>query len=332
MKNNGFSELIGYWTPVLPAADIPADVPVGTELAGERVVLFRDAEGHLAGLVDRCPHRGVKLSLGKVQGGCLTCPFHGWRFDRSGACTRVPFNPGVERGRHAAVLSVVEAADLAWVYLGDGEPAGLPPVPPNMVRPSVGRSVVQETWSAHWTRAMENMLDTPHLPFVHRGTIGAGMARRMTADSRMEQEIVDSESGFEIRFRLDGDPGQGSLAWLRPNAMELTILDEPGRSMRQFAYCVPLDAQRTRMIVVSAYEFGWMTPLMKLGGFYNRKILGEDRAVLESSSPEEVPELADEQHVPTDKATLLFRRWYLEERERLRGVSPAAPTENGAPR
>jgi phenylpropionate dioxygenase-like ring-hydroxylating dioxygenase large terminal subunit len=65
--------------------------PLATLLFGTPIVLFRDASGRAGALLDRCPHRNVPLSLGRVAGdGTLQCPYHGWRFDTEGACTFVP--------------------------------------------------------------------------------------------------------------------------------------------------------------------------------------------------------------------------------------------------
>jgi len=37
-----------------------------------------------------CIHRGTALSLGHVEGGEIVCAYHGWHFDETGACTRIP--------------------------------------------------------------------------------------------------------------------------------------------------------------------------------------------------------------------------------------------------
>lgn len=301
-----FAELPGFWTAVLPAAEL-GERPVSTVLAGERVVLFRGRDG-VGALLDRCPHRGVALSLGSVVDGELQCPFHGWRFGTDGGCTHVPFNPDVARGRlGASALPVREKGGLVWVYTGAAAPDE-PHVPEALLRPGVRLGFHHEEWACHWTRAMENMLDTPHLPFVHRSTIGAGIRRAMREDSRLSQEITETPTGFEASFTLDGER-PGKICWNRPNAMVLHILDGE-RLMRMHVWCVPTSADHTRMVVAAAQDFGVLNPLLFVGDFYNRKIVGEDRAVVESSFPVKIPPPGEEQHVPTDKVTLRFRTWF----------------------
>ncbi len=73
------------WTRVCRADAVPHDSPVGAELRGEdetgRVCVVRLPEGGFQAMLDRCPHRDIRLSGGVVRDGLLTCPGHFWRFD-----------------------------------------------------------------------------------------------------------------------------------------------------------------------------------------------------------------------------------------------------------
>lgn len=302
-----FSEFAGFWTPVLPASEV-GEKPVGTVLAGEKIVLFRGEKG-IGALMDVCPHRGVSMALGKVVNGCLECPFHGWRFRADGACEHVPFNPDVDRGRlSSTALPVRELGGMIWVFTGT-EAGGEPHVPETFSRPGAGFAYLHEEWNCHWTRAMENMLDSPHLPFVHASTIGRGMRRDMRDTSKMYQEVTETPVGFDIRFRVDDRP-PGRLQFARPNGMELYILSEENRLLRLHVWCIPTETNRTRLLVASVYHFGLFTPIVGLFMGVNRKIVFEDRAVVESSFPTRIPSASEEKNVPTDKVTLRFRKWY----------------------
>ncbi|HSP81713.1 MAG TPA: aromatic ring-hydroxylating dioxygenase subunit alpha [Myxococcaceae bacterium] len=313
---DGFADegIAEQWTPVALSREVGRH-PYGLTLASERVVLFRDGQGQVAALHDRCPHRGVKLSLGKVEDGCLTCPFHGWRFGGDGANRHIPFNPLPEekRQRYAATrFPVRERGGFIWLYTRPGAEAPEEPAVPEVLEQeglSVWRYV--ETWRSHWTRAMENMLDSPHLPFIHRWTLGAGMRRRMKADSRMEIQVHPLPTGFRTTWTLDGGSSEAYLDWMRPNGMTLGV-PVPKRTLRLHVWCVPVDANHTRMFVASARSFLRYNPLGWLFDQFNRRVIHEDRAVVESSDPAEVPPPAEEKSVATDRATLVFRRWYLE--------------------
>lgn len=329
----GFAQqgFANVWTPVAMAREVGRQ-PLGLTLASERIVLFRDAQGRVAALHDQCPHRGVKLSLGKVGAdGCLECPFHGWRFAASGACAHIPFNPMSEEKRQRySTLSfpVRERGGLIWLYTHPGAEAPEDvSVPEVLERPDIHVWMYAETWNAHWTRAMENMLDSPHLPFVHQRTIGRDLRRRMHPDSKLEVEVQPTSTGFRTTTSLDGTPPQGELDWLRPNGMALHI-PIPKRLLRLHMWCVPVDATHTRMMLVSVRDFLKIQPLAALMDRYNTRILHEDRAIVESSMPVQAPPVSEERSVGSDRATLAFRRWYTEHKKHgLAGTSaePLAP-------
>jgi phenylpropionate dioxygenase-like ring-hydroxylating dioxygenase large terminal subunit len=304
---DGFAEV---WTPVLLSRRLKKR-PVAVKIAGEKVVLFRDAQGQPAALLDRCPHRGVALSLGKVRGSCLECPFHGWQFDAQGQNRHVPLNPDAKRERlFARAFPVRELGDLLWLYTG-AAPATEPNVPEVLTDGRV-RTYVERTWSCHWTRAMENMLDSPHLPFVHRTTIGRPMAKKMTAHSKMVTSWEDTPWGGRQRSNLDGDTNLAFLEFHRPNMMSLHI-PIPGKRLTIAALVIPVDERTTRLIVVGARDFLTWRALNPLFNRVNALIADQDKAVVESSDPPRVPPPSREVSVATDKPTLAFRKYYFEQ-------------------
>ena len=74
---------------------------------GEKMIFWRDQKGHLSAAVDRCPHRGAALSLGKIQSDHIQCPFHGFEFESSGKCVLVPAN-----GRKGVVPNALKLASF----------------------------------------------------------------------------------------------------------------------------------------------------------------------------------------------------------------------------
>ena len=315
-----FEELGGHWTAVM-ASDALAGAPVPLTLDGVDLVFYRgkleDGSMGVVALADRCPHRSVKLSLGEVKDGCLQCPFHGWRFQGGGDCVSVPMNPGLTHRKAVASFPTREIGGLIWMFCGE-EAVGEPTVPEALLRPGIGLSVQVQAWACHWTRAMENMLDVPHLPFVHRATIGRDLARTLTDDTRLELDLSPSDRGFELRFGKAGDP-PARIDWLRPNAMELHILDQGWRHVRIHVWALPTQPGHTRLIVVTTLKMGIFTPLIALMRMTDNRIINEDRAVVESSGPDPVPAPREELHVPSDRPTLYFRRWYREQRQQERG-------------
>ncbi len=83
-------------------------------------------------VVDRCPHRSTRLSIGWVDGGTLRCANHGWCFDGAGRCTEIPsLGPaGPIPERAALTAAEVELAHgLVWVRLEQGAPTTVPAHP-----------------------------------------------------------------------------------------------------------------------------------------------------------------------------------------------------------
>jgi len=150
--------------------------PLARTVLGTPLCLFRDGAGRVGAMVDRCPHRNVPLSLGRLRDGLLECGYHGWRFDGTGACRAIPglcVDDGDvgRRGRAAEALPCVEQDGFVWVFPGSAEPPpGGPPFRfPRVAEPgydTVRRSLI----SAGTVHAVaENALDVPHTAFLHGG-------------------------------------------------------------------------------------------------------------------------------------------------------------------
>jgi vanillate O-demethylase monooxygenase subunit len=113
--------LLSRWHPVLTSEKL-RDEPVRAKLYGRELVLFRDESGEAGALADACPHRGMRLSEGRVEDGRLVCPYHGWCFDAAGEGAS-PGNPGL-RAR-AETFQAEERQGWIFVKQGD-EPHPLP--------------------------------------------------------------------------------------------------------------------------------------------------------------------------------------------------------------
>lgn len=325
-----FKGFANVWTPVCMSHELRRDKPLGVQVAGTKLVLFRDAEGRPAALVDRCPHRGVALSLGKVKQGCIECPFHGWQFDGKGAVCYIPWNPDAKLSKVGGIpVASREVAGQVWIYTApDVQPTSEPAVADELQGPQVHVSGGSTIWHTHWTRAMENMLDWPHLPFVHRKTIGRGMLQRR--DSRMDIHLQEMPWGVHSTSSIDGKEQSGALDLRWPNRMNLYI-SPPGKLLVMQVACVPVDDKSTRLILTSARSFLRFRLLDPIFHIMNLRIAREDKAVVESSSPAEIPPAADERSVRTDGLPLLFRKRYFQELQSSGYDDPSVRSRRGLP-
>ena len=84
-----------YWTPAVRSARLEAGgAPVKVRLFGEDFVAYRGTDGSVGFLLERCPHRGASLALGRVEGCEIRCLYHGWKFRADGQAVEVPSEPG----------------------------------------------------------------------------------------------------------------------------------------------------------------------------------------------------------------------------------------------
>jgi phenylpropionate dioxygenase-like ring-hydroxylating dioxygenase large terminal subunit len=158
--------LRNYWYPVYWSAELGRK-PAAVRVCGEDVVLQRGADGVAYGLHDRCPHRGVPLSMGKEEfPGTITCPYHAWTFDLAdgelvAVITDGPDSPMCGKVK-VETYPVDEAVGLVWVFIGDREPHPLRD-PPTY---AVGGRI--EDRNGDWRLYAENGFDEGHAKYLHR--------------------------------------------------------------------------------------------------------------------------------------------------------------------
>jgi nitrite reductase/ring-hydroxylating ferredoxin subunit len=119
------------WHPVARAADLrPGDNIVAGFAQDQELALWRAADGTAQAWENRCPHRSVRFTLGRVAGNQLACAYHGWEYEAgSGQCTRIPAHPAMQAPRNvcAKTFAAVEAAGMLWVRLSAEAQADAPP-------------------------------------------------------------------------------------------------------------------------------------------------------------------------------------------------------------
>lgn len=164
--------VLDEWHAVARTADLVPGRLVAVRLLEEDLVLWRSPRG-IEAWRDRCPHRGAKLSLGRVRDGRVVCPYHGMEYEAGGRCVRVPAHPGRPPPRQvrATCHEVTERYGLVWVCLG--EPArDVPPFPEAEDDSYRVHVAGRYEYATSGYRAIENFFDLAHFPFVHPGLLG----------------------------------------------------------------------------------------------------------------------------------------------------------------
>lgn len=172
--------ILNQWYGIFPSRDVKQGKLVSILRLNLHLVLFRNQSGKLGCLEDQCSHRGAALSIGKVKGSCLQCPFHGLEFLPNGDCRLVPAygKDSIEdlSRFHVKSYTVKEAHGMVYLWFGDGKPTESDPLPffDEYVKETYAHSMMSDHWNSHYSRCIENQLDVVHLPFVHYNTIGRG--------------------------------------------------------------------------------------------------------------------------------------------------------------
>src|SRR5579883_2699377 len=124
-----------FWQPVYRAADLPAGWAKPLRILGEDFTLYRGEGGQPHIVAFRCAHRGTQLSTGWVEGDCLRCFYHGWKYDASGQCVEMPAeDPSFPPKVKIRSYPTEEYLGLIFAYLGEDEAPPLPRFPERRTR------------------------------------------------------------------------------------------------------------------------------------------------------------------------------------------------------
>jgi phenylpropionate dioxygenase-like ring-hydroxylating dioxygenase large terminal subunit len=288
--------------------------PLTARVLNQDLVLFRDGSGKAHALIDRCCHRGVRLSLGTVTDGALACGYHGWRYDGTGRCIHIPsLTAGrhIPRGCEVQAFPCLERDSYVWVWMGESgsQPAPLPGIPEfQRHRWRQGSLAMQ----CEAIKMIENNLDWCHPYFAHPWTHGQFFATRFRGFKEQSYEMRITERGMVVFAPVtaaEEDP-------IPERPIVLLTFELPDRVRVEFwrpfhviiwMHFVPTGVNTCRL--------EWLnTKLLSLGSraswCHNEpRIFKQDRRLLESAQPAYDREGSGfECSVEADASTLMVRR------------------------
>ncbi|MCC2098433.1 MAG: aromatic ring-hydroxylating dioxygenase subunit alpha [Hyphomicrobiales bacterium] len=183
------------------ASELKAGQPLARTFLDEPVVLYRKQDGGAVAMEDRCCHRLAPLSLGRIEGDCIRCMYHGLKFDPFGQCVDIPGQDNIPQGMQVRTLPLVEKQKLLWIWLGDPALAREEDILdwPYLDSPDWEYKEDYLHYDANYLLIVDNLLDFSHLAFVHENTIGS-MSLAET-EPRMER----TPHGIKMYRILDND-------------------------------------------------------------------------------------------------------------------------------
>jgi 5,5'-dehydrodivanillate O-demethylase len=157
-----------FWQPVCCAYELKAGSALPVRILGEDFTAYRGESGAAYLVGPRCAHRGTQLSVGWVEGECIRCFYHGWKYDGSGQCVEQPAE-GQSFADKVRIASYParEYLGLIFAYLGAGEP---PPLPryPRFESADISLDVAALKRICNYFNNIDNSLDSVHVRFVHQ--------------------------------------------------------------------------------------------------------------------------------------------------------------------
>ena len=288
--------LRGCWYVAAKSADLKPGRLLAKTLLGEPVLLARGTDGEAFALRDICPHRGIPLRYGTVEGASVRCCYHGWRFDGSGTCVEIPSlhdGQAVDMARiRCGAFPCRERHGLLWVYFAaDGEAPAESATPEPDFLPDIGPSdgpaaAITMPFTCSIDHAAFGLMDPTHAAFVHTSwwfkkdatklrpkekhfepaEFGWRMVRHRIPPQNLVYKLLGQDVTTEISYRLPGyrvEHVRGS----RASVVGLTAM-------------TPIDAENTEV-----YQVFWSTlPWLKVAGplvrHLMRVFLDQDRRVV----------------------------------------------------
>jgi phenylpropionate dioxygenase-like ring-hydroxylating dioxygenase large terminal subunit len=308
------------WYPVAFIQDLPKDRAYSFSLYDETFVLFRNGDGKLGCLTDRCPHRAARLSDGQITDGKIECLYHGWQFGTGGECEHIPQLPAEAKiPANACVQSftVVERQGMVWVWPGEPEAADEASIPtiPELDKPEFDSADYMRDLPYDQTYFTENVIDPAHVFISHHGTEG----NREQAQP-LEMEVLESSvEGIKGRWRGMRNPNGrwSNLDFTAPNLVLYSFSVAAGRSGGIALYSIPLGQGKCRMLLRRYANFlSWKIQLKPLWVEHLRqnKILEQDLQVVvgQKAELERLRQPLKELYLPlktSDTLVIEYRKW-----------------------
>ena len=244
-----------FWQPVLVGDELEIGRPKRIQVLNEYFTAYRGADGVARIVQDACPHRQTRLFLGWVEGDCIRCFYHGWKFGPDGRCVEQPAES--EAFRHKVAIRAYptrEYLGLVFAYLGEGAAPDFPVMP----EIDIERDTVlynRHPVPCNYFQRIENDMDELHLHFVHKvSTDEIGLIEFPDID------VTETDYGI-LRRGLRKENGHNvtrTAYWMMPNVLMTFTPGRPSRPqwMLHLAWRVPITDSEMCSYIVAANKGG----------------------------------------------------------------------------
>lgn len=291
---------LNFWYAALPSVELKRGTMKRQMLLNRPFLLLRDKGGKVHALDDHCPHRGIPLSHGSFDGNAVECCYHGWVFDCTGKCLRIPAllpDSPVKVDRIKTKSFRCEESDgLIWVYVPSlkANENEIPDVPRLAVfSEKYKQNIISRPLKCDMDHGIVGLMDPAHGPFVHQSWWW-----------RSRKSIYEKEKKFEPitnGFRMSTHkPSNNSAAYKLLNIYNepiTTTIDFtlPNRRLEQVrcgkywfssqAIVTPITDKECRLDFIAAWNILNGVPFVKtIYRFFANKFIGQDQQIMEKQS------------------------------------------------
>ena len=332
--------LRNFWYFALHGGKLGKGKMLAIKMLGEPIILGRDRNGIPFALRDNCPHRGVPLSEGGFDGKTISCCYHGWQFDCSGVCQKIPAMGEPSQQLHKIRVPSYpckEVSGIIWIYIHQNplQPDEFVPPPPDLFIGAEQKflHVEQSVLQVDIDHATIGLIDPAHVNFVHRSWFwSSGKVAKLK-----EKDFEPFEMGFRMKRHRPQSASSGKGYRLLGGSISTEITFQlPGHRFEHIqigesdfivsvTLLTPVDEKTTVLNHVFFSSLGWLTYIWWPLLYFGRTFICQDAKVFRKL----------QKGLESDPKLLLVgdpdaqARWYFDlKRQWTRAQEAKAPFEN----
>lgn len=263
-----------HWYVVAQSREIHQK-PLGLDLWEKPIILFRDYQGKVHALEDRCPHRQVKLSHGKITDNLLECAYHGWKFNALGNCVEIPYLAPDQKLPTCQLYQYPVKEQDGFIWLFPGEKSRAEKVPlmgvPEWDHLNYIATVSLIDCPAHYSFLIENLMDMYH---GHLHQDWQAWADPILQDIRETDHRVDAFYQAQSYYKIDkiwsiSQLFFKSLRQLHPQPLNVSYVyphwvSTLGNDFKIYCLFCPVNLTQTRAYLVHFTSLNAFDKLHKL--------------------------------------------------------------------
>jgi renierapurpurin 18,18'-hydroxylase len=306
-----------HWYVVARSSEVK-DKPFGVMLWHCAIVLYRDETGKVRALEDRCPHRQVKLSHGRVIGNEIECAYHGWRFNGEGNCIDIPYLASNQKLPNCKIrrYPVKELNGFVWLFPGDIKKLDEEAIEPIEISEWEHLNYIATVsvidCQGHYSFLIENLMDMyhGHLHDNYQAWASATL-KNISSDNNRVDALYEAQSYYKIdKIWSISQLFFPALRRLHPEPLEVSYLyphwvSTLGKDFKIYCLFCPIAEERTRAYLIHFTSLNAFWRLHKLPIWFRRfiknSLFGSAQKMLDGLVRQDIEMIEQEQQAYLQK-------------------------------